>query len=178
MDAQYPDGKVKVAIIGSGNIGSDLMYKLLKQPGHMELVLLTGIDPASGCDRARHPGPVARRTRAGAADLADGQVGVAAMAGPVGIGFAEAGGAGADRAVHAEVTGETMRFLVPGTESERARRRDILERSLTDPAARTLIDSGKLSEPFWYLDSPLTTPGDPAATEAPWHLMRGAGRRP
>jgi 3-(3-hydroxy-phenyl)propionate hydroxylase len=61
------------------------------------------------------------------------------------------------------VTGETMRFLVPGTESERARRRDILERSLTDPAARTLINSGKLSEPFWYLDSPLTTPGDPAA---------------
>lgn len=59
------------------------------------------------------------------------------------------------------VTGDTMRFLVPRTPEEHARRLDVLERSVHDPAARKEIDSGKLAEPFWYLDSPLTTPGDP-----------------
>jgi 2-polyprenyl-6-methoxyphenol hydroxylase-like FAD-dependent oxidoreductase len=60
------------------------------------------------------------------------------------------------------VTGETMRFLVPRTEAERARRREVLERAVHDPAARAQVDSGKLAEPFWYLDSPLTT-GEPPA---------------
>lgn len=56
------------------------------------------------------------------------------------------------------VTAATMRFLVPRTEADRAYRRDVLERAAANPAARTLVDSGRLAEPFWYTDSPLTTP--------------------
>lgn len=41
------ENKIGVAVVGSGNIGSDLMYKLLRDPGHMKLKMLSGIDPDS-----------------------------------------------------------------------------------------------------------------------------------
>ncbi|MEY2847978.1 MAG: hypothetical protein RI885_643 [Actinomycetota bacterium] len=50
-------GKTAVAIIGSGNIGTDLMFKITRLSSTLELALLVGIDPASdGLARARRIG--------------------------------------------------------------------------------------------------------------------------
>lgn len=56
------------------------------------------------------------------------------------------------------VTGATMDFLVPPDELHAQRRRDILRRAATDESLRPHVDSGRLAEPFWYVESPLTTP--------------------
>jgi pentachlorophenol monooxygenase/3-(3-hydroxy-phenyl)propionate hydroxylase len=52
-----------------------------------------------------------------------------------------------------EVTSATMRFLAPRTVEERMRRRAVLEGGMVAE-----VDSGRFAEPYWYVDSPLTTP--------------------
>jgi len=59
------------------------------------------------------------------------------------------------------VTTATMQFLVPQDREQRERRLAVLAGAAHDPALRAMVDSGRLAEPFWYADSPLTTP-DPA----------------
>jgi len=49
--------KIKVAIIGSGNIGTDLMIKVMRTAKHLEMGVFVGIDPNSdGLARAERMG--------------------------------------------------------------------------------------------------------------------------
>ncbi|HET9468001.1 MAG TPA: acetaldehyde dehydrogenase (acetylating) [Vicinamibacterales bacterium] len=64
---------VKVAIIGSGNIGTDLMIKVLRTSGQLEMAALVGIDPASD--------GLARAKRLGIPTTADGVDGLVQMPG-------------------------------------------------------------------------------------------------
>ncbi len=54
---------VNAAIIGSGNIGTDLMFKILRGPGILKISAMVGIDPASdGLARAARLGVTAIAT--------------------------------------------------------------------------------------------------------------------
>src|SRR5690606_13289239 len=63
--------KVGVAVVGSGNIGTDLLIKILRGSPHLRVVAMAGIAPASdGLPRAR---------RLGVATTSDGVPGLVAM---------------------------------------------------------------------------------------------------
>ncbi|WP_298164056.1 acetaldehyde dehydrogenase (acetylating) [Novosphingobium sp.] len=69
--AQTPTAKTKVAIIGSGNIGTDLMIKVMRLSDVLEMGVMVGIDPASD--------GLARAARMGVATTAEGIDGLLAM---------------------------------------------------------------------------------------------------
>jgi acetaldehyde dehydrogenase len=63
----------KVAVIGSGNIGTDLMIKVMRLSEELEMAAMVGIDPASD--------GLARAARFGVPTTADGVEGLVAMPG-------------------------------------------------------------------------------------------------
>ncbi|MDR3470517.1 MAG: acetaldehyde dehydrogenase (acetylating) [Devosia sp.] len=63
--------KTKVAVIGSGNIGTDLMIKIMRLSRTLEMAAMVGVDPASD--------GLARAARLGVATTAEGIDGLLAM---------------------------------------------------------------------------------------------------
>ncbi|RQZ21012.1 acetaldehyde dehydrogenase (acetylating) [Burkholderia sp. Bp9031] len=63
--------KLKAAIIGSGNIGTDLMMKIMRHAKHLEVAAMVGIDPASD--------GLARAARLGVATTPEGVEGLARL---------------------------------------------------------------------------------------------------
>src|SRR3990167_397602 len=56
-NAMKNDNRIPVAIIGSGNIGTDLMIKVIRNAKHLTMGAMVGIDPASdGLARAKRLG--------------------------------------------------------------------------------------------------------------------------
>lgn len=67
------DKKIAVAIIGSGNIGTDLMIKVLRNARHLRMAAMVGIDPSSE--------GLARAARMGVATTSEGVEGLMKMDG-------------------------------------------------------------------------------------------------
>jgi acetaldehyde dehydrogenase len=64
-------GKIKVAVIGSGNIGTDLMIKIMRKSDVLEMGALVGVDPNSD--------GLTRAARLGVLTTAEGLAGLRAM---------------------------------------------------------------------------------------------------
>jgi acetaldehyde dehydrogenase len=100
--------KIKVAILGSGNIGTDLMIKVLRTSQTLEMGALVGVDPDSeGLARARS---------LGVATTADGIAGLTGLAVWPEIGIVFDATSAAAHAEHSRITlaaGKVMVDLTP-----------------------------------------------------------------
>ncbi|MDM0033773.1 acetaldehyde dehydrogenase (acetylating) [Variovorax sp. J22P271] len=74
------NSRIPVAIIGSGNIGTDLMIKVLRNARHLRMAAMVGIDPQSD--------GLARAARMGVATTAEGIDGLLGLPGFAAIGIA------------------------------------------------------------------------------------------
>lgn len=101
-------GKVKTAIIGSGNIGTDLMIKMLRHSDVLEMAALVGIDPASD--------GLARAAALGVATTSGGIDGLVALPNWPAIGIVFDATSAAAHGRHSDVViraGKTMIDLTP-----------------------------------------------------------------
>ncbi|PCI54338.1 MAG: acetaldehyde dehydrogenase (acetylating) [Alphaproteobacteria bacterium] len=96
--------KTKVAIIGSGNIGTDLMIKIIRQSPSLEMVAMVGIDPESD--------GLARANKLGVATTHEGIVGLIALPEwkDIGIVF-DATSAGAHKR-HSKIVSDAGKIMV------------------------------------------------------------------
>jgi len=96
--------RVKVAVIGSGNIGTDLMVKVLRRSTVLEMGAMAGIDPASD--------GLARAARLGVPTTAGGVEGLLDLPGFAGIGLVfDATSAAAHRANAARLAPAGVRLV-------------------------------------------------------------------
>jgi 3-(3-hydroxy-phenyl)propionate hydroxylase len=72
-----------------------------------------------------------------------------------------------------KLTRRTGRFMCPETETERDFRAAVLDLAPRHPFARALVNGGRLSDPFVYAQSPLTSSGGHAAPNPPITLPDG-----
>jgi acetaldehyde dehydrogenase len=96
--------RTRVAVIGSGNIGTDLMIKVIRRSETLEMAAMAGIDPGSD--------GLARAARLGVASTAGGVAGLLALPGfaDVGIVF-DATSAAAHRANAEALAGHGARLI-------------------------------------------------------------------
>src|SRR5262245_51943791 len=96
--------RTKVAIIGSGNIGTDLMIKVSRLSDVLEMGAMVGIDPASD--------GLARAARLGIPTTPDGVEGLVALPGFAEIGIVfDATSAGAHARNAAALAGHGVRVI-------------------------------------------------------------------